>query len=105
MGAPENERLVITKDIILIQDPNPEEDDGNNYNLKVQRPVQDTVTIQDESQQLTVGEVDYSITWIYNKGHFLEQLKNTMMNEKKALIEEIKNMNEGQMQEHLQQEL
>ena len=41
-----------------------------------------------------MGEVEYVITWIFNKGHFLQQLKDTMLNEKKALIDEIKNNDE-----------
>lgn len=68
MGATESERLVGAEDIALTKNFDPENDD---YDLKVQRPGRGTVSLTIPDTEETVGEVDYSIQWIYNKGHFL----------------------------------
>lgn len=91
MAAPPNERILVPKVFVVGPENIDEEaEDDDISQLKMQRPVNDKITIQMDDGQI-VGEIDYQATWIYNKTAFLEELRDTMINEKNELIKEIKN--------------
>ena len=65
----------------------PEEDPLSR--LKTQHRIRDTLLISNMDNE-NIGQIEYEITWIYNKKGFLTDLLDSMKKEKDDLIDEIK---------------